>query len=266
MQQAFELQVKVLNKKTANRIVLIISSAVLICSVFYIGFYFYNQFRAAKEYKEIETAPVITTYEHNPLAFNPIDFQDLQQKNDEIYAWIKIDNTNVDYPVAQHSGDDAFYLTHSAVDKSYINSGAIYTEKCNSKAFSDPVTIIYGHNNYGDTMFTTLHNFEDKDFFDSNEYFYIYLPGRKLTYQVISAFKYDDRHLMYSNDFSDKNQLSEFQQLILNPQSSQKNVRAELDMPVNENSQIAVLSTCVTGEKSSRYLVCALLVKDEQTN
>lgn len=255
-----------MNKKTANRIVLIISAVVFICAAFYIGFYIFNQFRAEKEYKEMETDSVITTDEQNLLAFNPVDFQDLQQKNDEIYAWIKIDNTNVDYPIAQHDGDDAFYLTHSAVDQSYLKSGAIYTEKCNAKSFSDSVTVVYGHNNYGDTMFTTLHNFEDKAFFDANEYFYIYLPQRKLTYQIISAFKYDDRHLMYSNDFSDKNQLSEFQQLVLNPESSQKNVRAKLDVPVDENSRIAVLSTCVTGDKASRYLVCAVLVKDEQTN
>ena len=70
------------------------------------------------------------------------------------------------------------------VDKSYISSGAIYTEKYNSKDFSDRVTLVYGHNGYGDTMFTTLHNFEDEVFFNNNGYFNVYLPQRKLTYQV----------------------------------------------------------------------------------
>ena len=115
-------------------------------------------------------------------------------------------------------------------------------------------------------MFTTLHHFEDKVFFDSNEYFYVYLPQRKLTYQVISAFKYDDRHILNTNDFSDKAQLSEFQNMIMNPDSSLKNVRQQLDKPVDENSRILVLSTCVTGDNSSRYLICALLVHDEKTD
>ena len=69
--------------------------------------------------------------------------------------------------------------------------GAIYTQGINSKDFSDPVTVIYGHNGYKETMFTSLHKFEDAEFFDSHEYFFnIYLPQRKLTYQVVSAFKY----------------------------------------------------------------------------
>ncbi len=71
---------------------------------------------------------------------------------------------------------------------------------------------------------------------------------------------------MLSNDFSDKNRISAFQQMIQNPQSAQKNVRTEPDVPLNEHSRIVVLSTCVTGDKTSRYLVCAVLVSDEKTN
>ena len=255
-----------MKKKTANRILFILSAAVFVCAVFYIGFCFYNQFKAEREYETTSAPPVITTQEKNPPVFNPVDFPALVQKNDEIYAWIKIEHTNVDYPIAQHSGEDDFYLTHSAVDKSYLKSGAIYTEKCNAKDFSDPVTLIYGHNNYGDTMFTTLHKFEDEAFFAENEYFYIYMPQRRLTYQMVSAFKYDDRHMMISNAFSDQNRISAFQQMIQNPQSAQKNVRTEPDVPLNEHSRIVVLSTCVTGDKTSRYLVCAVLVSDEKTN
>ncbi len=255
-----------MNKKAIYKTVLIISAAVFVLSAVCLGFNLYNQFRAEQEYKTTEAVSVITTQENETAVFNPVPFKDLKQKNDEIYAWIKIDNTKVDYPIVQHGADDTFYLNHSAVDKSYLQSGAIYTEKCSAKDFSDAVTLVYGHNNYGDTMFTTLHHFEDKVFFDSNEYFYVYLPQRKITYQVISAFKYDDRHILNTNDFSDKAQLSEFQNMIMNPDSSLKNVRQQFDKPVDENSRILVLSTCVTGDNSSRYLICALLVHDEKTD
>ena len=79
---------------------------------------------------------------------NPIDFKSLQSKNDEIYAWIKIDDTQVDYPIVQNSEDDSFYLKHKAEDKSWSASGAIYTELANNTNFNDPVTVIYGHNGY----------------------------------------------------------------------------------------------------------------------
>ena len=251
------------NKKTANKIISIIAAVVFISAAVYLAVFFYNQYTAGREYEDIPTNPT-NTYE--PLAYNPIDFDTLIKGNDEIYAWIKIDDTKVDYPIAQHRAeDDAFYLTHSAMDKSYLKSGAIYTEACNQKDFSDPVTLIYGHNNYGDSMFTTLHKFEDKDFFDKHEFIYIYTPTKKLTYKIISAFKYDDRHIMNTNNFTDKNNLAEFQQMLLNPESNNKNVRENLE-ELNENSKIIVLSTCITGDKESRYLVCGLLVNTEKTD
>ena len=92
------------------------------------------------------------------------------------------------------------------------------------------------------------------------------MPQRKLTYQVISAFKYDDRHIMNSFNFAVPQDLANFQETITNPSSALKNVRTELDVPIDENSKIVVLSTCITNQKSNRYLVCGVLVKDEKTN
>lgn len=200
------------------------------------------------------------------LVDNPIDFDSLQMKNPEIYAWIKIDGTKVDHPIVQSRSDDSFYLKHRAEDKSWSASGAVYTELANSRSFNDPITLIYGHNGYSDTFFTTLHYFEKEDFFNSHEYFYIYTPSRRLTYQVISAFKYDNRHILNSFDFEDKAILRDFQQELLNPESSLVNSRQSLDVPINEDSKIVILSTCITNQRSSRYLVSGVLVKDEKTN
>ena len=92
------------------------------------------------------------------------------------------------------------------------------------------------------------------------------MPGRKLTYQIISAFKYDDRHIINSFNFSSAEDLQSFQSTVVNPTSALKNVREQLETNVDENSKIVVLSTCITNQKSNRYLVCGVLVKDEKTN
>lgn len=197
---------------------------------------------------------------------NPIDFDTLKKGNDEIYAWIKVDGTKVDYPIVQNRTDDSFYLRHKAEDKSWSASGAIYTELGNSKDFGDYVTVIYGHNGYSDTMFTTLHYFEKEDFFNDHPYFYIYTPTKKLTYQVVSAFKYDDRHILNSFDFAKEEVLNNFRGMIQSPDSSLKNVRTDLDTEIDNRSRIVVLSTCITNQKSSRYLVCGVLVKNEKTD
>lgn len=256
------------SKKSAKRAILTIAGLVmLIAGVVYLGYYFYGQYTANIEdekYTEASTASQSQSQEQ--YAENPIDFDEWQKKNDEIYAWIKVDGTEVDYPIVQSGTDDDFYLRHSAADKSWVASGAIFTQSHNTKTFNDSVTVIYGHNGYSESMFTSLHKFEKKDFFDEHPYFYIYMPQRKLTYQVVSAFKYDDRHIMNSFDFQDSNVLADFQEMVQDPSSSLKNVREDLDTEINSESKLVVLSTCITGQKSSRYLVCGVLVNDEKTN
>lgn len=223
-------------------------------------------------YNRSVTAPPETTTQStttptvNQKVENPIDFETLQAENSDIYAWITVGNTEVDYPVVQSPDDDSFYLKRDAMTKKWSEKGAIYTELVNSKDFSDPVTVIYGHNGYGSSMFTTLHRFEDEEFFNSNEYFYIYTPDRRLTYQIISAFKYDDRHIMNNFNFANPADLQEWQSYVQNPESSAlKNVRTDLDTTVDENSKIVVLSTCITNQKSNRFLVCGVLTEDEET-
>ena len=53
--------------------------------------------------------------------------------------------------------------------------------------------------------------------------------------------------------------------MIKNPQSTNKNVRSKLDKDITIDDNIVVLSTCVTNQKSNRYLVCGVLVDDEKT-
>lgn len=251
-------------RKIKLLLIFIIVFVIVFCAV-YFGIQLYNS-HVIKPPAETTTAAPVVTQTTEPMVDNPIDFDSLKAQNDEIYAWIKVDDTNVDYPIVQNATDDEFYLKHSAEDKSWSASGAVYTELINSKSFKDAVTLVYGHNGYGDTMFTTLHRFSDEEFFNAHPYFYIYTPDRKLTYQVVSAFKYDDRHIMNSFNFADLNELAEFQNYIQNPTSSLKNVRTNLDKPIDSSSKIVILSTCITNQKSSRYLICGVLTKDEKTN
>ena len=237
-------------------VLLIIAGSVLF------GYHLYNEKVAENVQDELSTYARTTM----SLKDNPIDFKSLQEQNDEIYAWIKVPDTEVDYPLCQSKVTDEFYLRHDALDKSWKASGAIYTESWNSLNFTDRVTVVYGHNGYGDTMFTTLHKFEDEDFFNEHPYYYVYTPDSILTYQVISAFKYDNRHILNSFDFRDDDIFEDFIKMIKKPSSSNENIRTKLDLKTSTNSKIMVLSTCISNQKSSRYLVCGVLVKNEKTN
>lgn len=85
----------------------------IVIGVIMIGKYVADSKKADDDTKVISTA-VVTT---ESLADNPIDFASLKETNDEIYAWINVPGTKVDYPILQSKESDDFYLKHSATDK-----------------------------------------------------------------------------------------------------------------------------------------------------
>lgn len=192
----------------------------------------------------------------------PVSFDNMREINSDLYAWIYIPGTQVDYPIAQASEqDDSFYLTHD-IYKNYSIYGTIYTEKCNSKDFSDPNTLIYGHEMLNGSMFQNLHYYEDAEYFNKNPYFYIFTEDRVLTYEIFSAFQYDDRHIMYAFDFTQPDEYQSFLNEAMNPQSSIANVRDGVE--VTTDDKIVTLSTCDGSNSENRYLVCGVLVSDQK--
>lgn len=196
------------------------------------------------------------------LVENPINFAELQEINPEIYAWIRIPNTNIDYPVAQSATDDNFYLHHDIYGK-YIFSGTIYSEMRNRKDFSDPNTILYGHNMTKGYMFQNLYKFQDEEFFINNKEFYVYTPDSILTYTVYAAYQYDDRHILNSFDFYDKDVFAEYIESTKNPRFMLKNIRQ--DVEVTTDDKIITLSTCLGNGKYYRYLVQGVLTDVQKT-
>lgn len=189
---------------------------------------------------------------------NPINFETLQSINSDIYAWIRIPGTEIDYPIAQRAGDDTYYLSHDIYNKPRF-AGSIYTEDCNSKDFTDPNTVIYGHNMRNESMFQNLHKFEERDFLDAHPYVYIYTPDRVLLYEIFAAYTYDDRHLMNSFDFQNRDVFGQYLQSIQTVRSMNKNIRQ--DISVTADDKIITLVTCIGSQTNSRYLVQAVLVQ-----
>ncbi len=119
-----------------------------------------------------------------------VDFEVLQEENPDIFAWLYVPGTDIDYPVLQSPVSDDYYKSHGQNGQE-DESGALYTEMPNMMNMCDFNTIIHGKDNEDGDLFAGLHKFEDPDFFEKNEEFYIYLPGNVLTYEVFAAY-YDD--------------------------------------------------------------------------
>lgn len=78
-----------------------------------------------------------------------INWDKLYEINKDIIGWIKIENTNINYPILKDD-ENLKYLKHSYNEK-YNNNGSIFT--LNVDPFNDENTVIYGHNMKNGTMF-----------------------------------------------------------------------------------------------------------------
>ena len=186
-----------------------------------------------------------------------VDFKALRELNPDVYAWIKIPGTNIDYPILQSSGEEIDYYLDWTRDGKYGLPGAIYTQKYNTTGFMDTVTVIYGHNmGKTGTMFTELHKYEEREFFDANPYIYIYLPSGRLKYQIFAAVAFDNRYILGSYNFSDSEDVSKYISELKACFQGNVNDGADIRNP------IITLSTCITGSPEQRWLVNAVLVEE----
>lgn len=196
-----------------------------------------------------------------PTVELPVDFAALAEINTDIYAWLEIPGTTVNYPVLQCSDDDNYYNNHSSSGK-YSLYGSIFSQASyNGRSFSDPVTVLYGHNVvYGmENMFALLNNYADADFFDSHNTIYIYTPDKVLEYRVFAAYVHSNEHLLAYRDFSDPEEFTEYFDSVRSG-ALYGNFNDEL-MP-SPGDKVLTLSTCFSKNNRQRYLVQAVLVDE----
>lgn len=190
-----------------------------------------------------------------------IDWGSLQEEvNKDIYGWIVVPGTVIDYPVLQHPEKTDYYLEYN-LDGTKGRPGCIYSQRMNSKDWSDRNTVLYGHNMRVGTMFAGLHAFEDKSFFEENRYIHIYSEdGRILIYEIFAAYAFSDAHILMSYDFYTKEGYEQYLDVVR--ESAEKNGHYMQETAPGAEDTIITLSTCIKGSSSKRYLVQGVLIAE----
>lgn len=192
----------------------------------------------------------------------PINFSALQETNPDVYAWIRIEGTNIDYPIVQNQENDNYYLDHTWEGKE-ASQGAIFSQTCNSKDFTDFNTVIYGHQmgEGNDTMFHNLGNYLDREFMNDHPEITIYTPEHIRTYKVFATVVYDDRHLVHSFNYVLEKDRQAFLDSIYNARDMRNQYQDGVDVTIDD--RILSLSTCISAESDHRLLVEAVLTNEE---
>ena len=175
-------------RKIYLTVTVIAAAAAVVCAVSAVRQY-RNEKEAGSGYEQIreevkaEEPPAEPEADAEPSVEIPIDFEALQERNPDVYAWITVPGTQIDYPILQRENDNTYYLTHT-IDHEEKTEGAIFTENYNSTGFGDPNTVIYGHDMKNGTMFRSLLDYQDREFFEENKEIIIYTPDAIRHYEI----------------------------------------------------------------------------------
>ena len=108
-------------------------------------------------------------------------------QNNDFIGWIRIDGTNVNYPVMQTKNNPNFYLKHN-FEKEYSDLGVPYIQEDCDLATSDNL-IIYGHHIKGQKMFGALEDYKSESFYEKHKTIQFDTLTEQAEYEIIAVFK-----------------------------------------------------------------------------
>lgn len=229
------------NKKYLAILLQLIFWLILIYSLIEIVKWYIHNKQNEEIMQEISTAVTIVTPEEQTIKTEEtykIDFAALKQVNSETVAFLKVNGTEIEYPIVKTRNND-FYLKHS-FDKTYNAAGWIFADYRNKLNGSDKNIVIYGHNRKNGTMFSSLRNILKKEWYNNPENLKIQLitENEELIYEIFSIYQIEKETYYLQTDFNNEEEYSSFIKTLKN--RSIKDFGVEL---TSEN-QILTLSTC----------------------
>ena len=183
-----------------------------------------------------------------------IDMQSLYSINNDIIGWIKIDDTQINYPVMQTKDRPNYYLRKDFYNN-YSQWGTPYlSENCDIKT-SDNL-IIYGHHIKNYKMFGELEKYKEKKYYESHKIIKFYTMDKSEEYEIIFVFTttvYDNKGFKYYQYFNLKSK-NEFDTFI--------NKCKELSIyntnkAVEYGDKFITLSTCEYSRTNGRLVIVA---------
>ena len=223
-------------------------SMVVFLFLFLIGFYALLDIHAvnisAKMDEEIASLA--------PDADADVDLAELKKINPEIIAWIKIKDTNINYPVVQ-AKNNTKYLTRN-YRGNFATAGSIFLDYRNN-GFKDDFSLIYGHRMDGQRMFGGISLFEQKDYFDEHKSGVLYTEDGVYDLEISDFSIVDvDRTSIYNHD---NNRNKRNGTVIHEVHSFAKQSRK---VEYGDDDKIIVLSTCDKDSKHYRNVLLAKMV------
>ena len=257
-----------LQEKQRRHTVAVCSLVALLC-LGYVFFYYYLYERNSNEYEHLaslKTEEIVTANSKVQINYTKEEekkelivlekYKKLFSQNKSLIGWIKIDDTNIDYPVMQTVNNE-YYLDHN-YNQQYDKNGSIFLDKDCDIINPGCNLIIYGHHMQSGKMFGTLQLFSNREYYEKHPYIQFDTIYEEGLYQIMYVFRsriYNEDEIVFKYyQFLDAATPEEF--------DSHMNEMAKLSLydtgvRATYGDQLITLSTCDYTEQYGRFVVVA---------
>lgn len=189
--------------------------------------------------------------------FKNIDFEELNQINEDSVGWIELKDTVIDYPIVQ--GDDNEYYLHNDINGNSSKNGTIFQDVRDGAIGSDELTdfnVLYGHHMASGAMFAGICNYKNPNYVNDHPFAVIYgedgsvYQAEFFAGQVISG-ESDEGLYVYKFDSE-----QEFDDYI---EGLKENSTFDTNVEIEYGDKILALVTCSYETNNSRYVLYAKL-------
>ena len=271
MQKQILHEMKKQEKK--RKMIVTLASVVAIVCFGYFGIYYFFYARTSMDYESLANLKgsdaLAETYEKNDVSIHKSsvrlpdvldEYKTLYSKNKKLIGWLKIDDTNIDYPVMQTENNE-YYLDHN-FNQEYDKNGSLFLD-CDCSVYPRSTNlIIYGHHMKSGNMFGNLQKYAKESYGKEHAIIQFDSIYEKAVYQVMYVF----RSQVYSEDdivfkyyqFIDANSEEEF-----NSYMREMAAMSLYDTGVTASfgDSLLTLSTCDSSQTDGRFVVVAKRIK-----
>lgn len=190
------------------------------------------------------------------LQLPKVDFETLRETCPDLVAWLYCPGTVIDNPIVQ-GDDNSYYLTHLA-DGTKNKNGCLFIDMSNVSDFSDDNTLIYGHNMASGSMFASLLDYADQDYYQAHPVMYLITEDTTYRVDLFSAYTTNPEGDAYYINLGGK---EPFMNWIAD---CAKQSDFQTSMTLRASDHMITLSTCAYSAKNARYVVQGRLTEMEE--
>lgn len=268
---------ELVKRERRRKLTILLCSLTAIVCLGYFGIYSYYDYKTQSSYDELsqmkESPPVVQINSGNEAQYTLSgetdvpevldEYKNLLIHNKKLIGWVKIADTNIDYPVMQTT-DNEYYLDHN-LNQEYDKNGSIFMDKDCDVLKPSTNYILYGHHMKSGQMFGNLHLYSSPDYYEEHQYIEFDTIYEKGLYQIMYVFRskvYSEEEVVFKYyQFIDALSEAEFNS---NMQEMAALSLYDTGVTAEYGDQLLTLSTCDYQEKDGRFVVVAKKVTTKE--